>query len=907
MRRCLGGMLLAFVPWGLVVAAEPAAAPAWLRGFTARCIGPATMSGRITDIAVDPTRPATIYVGTASGGLWKSTNQGTTWTPIFERYGSASIGDVAVSPAQPNVVWVGTGESNARNSVTWGDGVYRSSDGGKTWDHCGLRLTRHIGRIVAHPKQADVAYVAALGACWGSNPERGIFKTADGGKTWQHVLDLGPDCGCIDLVINPLEPDTLIAAAYGVRRDAFSGGNPAVMQFHPKAGLYKTTDGGKTWTKLTTGLPTCQYGRCGLDISLKNPKVLVAVVQTEKTNARQLAGQPAKASNETETGGVFRSDDGGDSWTKINDLVPRPFYFGQIRIDPNDDQRLYVLGISKFASSDGGKTFTGNAAPRVHADHHALWINPSNSEHMILGCDGGLYATYDRGQHWEHYEALPVSQFYGVSVDMRRPYWVYGGLQDNGTWGGPSATRSALGPGTKDWVRIGGGDGFHTQVDPTDWTTVYGESQYGGLFRVNMATGESKSIRPPPPTRDAPLRFNWSSPIHLSPHNPRTVYYGGNYVFRSVNRGDTWQAISPDLTRGSQVSERGSGHTISTLAESPATPGVLWVGTDDGNLHLSRDGGATWTNLTERLPGPKDRHISRVEPAVDAAGTCWVAVDRHRNHDVKPYIYRTTDFGQTWTAHVNGLPEDGSVNVVRADRVNPLLLFCGTEFGLFVTIDGGGNWHRVGAGLPTVPVHDLVIHPRDAELVIGTHGRGIWIMDIHPLQQLKPAVLTAAAHLFEPKPALAYRPRFSTGNTGARMYHASNPAYGATLAYHLRDRAEKVSITVTDAVGKVVAEFNGGTEAGMHLVNWTLRERLPTPPTRPRPAEDEGGGGEQPPPAKPSAARQTPPRRPPAAVPPGDYAVKLTVGNFTQIRKLRIDAEAGYRPETLAEGNDENN
>lgn len=840
----------------------------FLKNLTARHLGPASMSGRITALAVDPQRSSTIYAGSASGGLWRSTNDGMTWKPIFEKEGSSSIGHVAVAPSDPKVIWVGTGEANARNSVTWGDGVYQSTDGGQTWTHRGLKDAHHVGKVVIHPRDPNTVYVAALGHFWGPNEQRGIFKTSDGGATWQHVLSLGPDCGCVDLLLHPDEPDTLIAAAQGVRRDGFSGGDPAVMQFHEQAGFYKTTDAGRTWSRLSTGLPKARFGRSGLDLFRKQPKTLYAIIQTEKTNIRSLFGQGAKENSDPENGGVFRSDDFGTSWRKLNDLNPRPFYFSKIRVDPTDDQRLWVLGIPLFVSTDGGKTFRADGAPRVHSDFHALWIDPTNPERLLLGCDGGVYQSYDRGTTWGFCEGLPVSQFYAVAVDMRRPYWVYGGLQDNGSWGAPSNTRTSIGIGNHEWLRIGGGDGFYCQVDPTDWTTVYAESQYGTLFRVNVATGETKTIRPPPPSRGVSVRYNWSSPIHLSPHNPRTVYYAGNFLFRSFDRGDNWQPISPDLTRGAPG-------TITTVAESPRVPGVIWVGSDDGKLFVTREAGVSWIDVSDRLPGPGARTISRVEPSAYDAGACYVTIDRHRNDDYRPYIYKTTDYGQTWQALHQTLPENGSVHVIREDRVNRGLLYCGTEFGLFISLNGGTHWSRVKANLPTVAYHDLVVHPRDQELVMATHGRGIWVMDVAPLQQLTPQVFSAAATLFDPKPAVAYRQRLAPNVTGVRHFYAPNPPAGAIITYHLREKLkDPAKIVISDALGTVMADLGGQSNPGLHTVTWTMRQRL-----TPAPASGPG---------QPAA----PPARRAMFVPPGDYVVSLVVGGEVVMKKkLRVDAD----------------
>ncbi len=853
--------LLACAP---VRAGEAAGVPAaWLEPLTARPLGPPNMGGRITSVAVVESRPATLYAGAASGGLWKTVNNGITWTPAFER--RAAIGAVAVAPSNPDVIWVGTGEANARNSVSWGDGVYRSEDGGKTWQHRGLRETHHVGRVIIHPKDPDTVYVAVLGHLWGPNKERGVFKTADGGKTWEHVLALDEETGCIDLVMDPADPEILYAAAYRVRRGPFSGGNPAV-QFSPAAGLYRTRDGGREWTRLTIGLPTRPLGRCGLDVCRKDPRVLYAVIQTDKTNIKTTPGQAANPDSNPETGGVFCSRDRGDSWVKVNDLCPRPFYFGQVRADPRDDRFVYVLGISLHVSRDGGRTFKNDGAPGAHADHHALWIDPADPEHLVLGGDGGVYFSYDRGATWEHLRNLPVAQFYAAAVDLRKPYRVYGGLQDNGTWGGPSRTRNDEGITLADWQRFLGADGFFCQVDPADPDTLYAEGQYGMLRRINMRTGLETDIRPTPPTPQSPAyRFNWSAPLILSPHNPRTVYYGGNHLFRSVDRGDHWEVVSPDLTHGKPGVSPDQGHTLTAIAESPVKPGVLWAGSDDGRVLVSRNGGVEWTDASARIPDvPPERHISRIECSPAAAGTAWLAIDRHRQDDRAPYIFRTDDYGLHWKPLVGNLPREGSVYVLRASARNRDLLFAGTEHGLFVSLDGGETWQPLGKGLPPVPVHDLVLHPRDRELVVATHGRGLYVLDAAPLEEMTPVVRSAAAHLFEVKPATAFEVRYGRGLTGGKIYAAPNPPYGATLWYSLKEKtAAPVRVVILDVLGRTLAEMPGSSEAGLRAVQWNLR----------------GGAGVD----LSRGAR---------LVPPGDYAARLYVaGQLIAARKFRVEAE----------------
>jgi photosystem II stability/assembly factor-like uncharacterized protein len=814
-----------------------------LRGLPVRSIGPANMSGRITDVAVAASDPKTIFVATANGGVWKTMDGGERWEPVFDDQDTLAIGAVAVAPSNPMVVYVGTGEPNPRNSVSWGKGIYRSRDGGQTWTFAGLPDAGHVGRIVVHPINPNVLYAAVLGRFWGPNSERGLYKSTDGGQTWTASQFLDEDTGFVDVAMDPSDPDTLYAAAYPVRRDAFAGGAPK-MQWGPKGGLYKTSDGGRSWTKMTGGLPDRPCGRCGLSIYRKDPRILYAIVQTDRTaGPTDNRGQVARANTgDVEKGGIFRSEDRGETWKKVNDLVPRPFYYGQIRVDPNDDQRIYVLGVQFAVSSDGGKTFA-TGARGTHADHHALWINPANSDEMVLGNDGGLYLSKDRGRTWEPQRQIVVGQFYGVAVDMRRPYRVYGGLQDNGSWGGPSATYRADGITLADWFRVGGGDGFQAAVDPADHETVYVESQYGNLRRVSVrdqtpkaSKGQkgqrgpaSKAIRPRTQKGAAAVRYNWNSPIQLSPHNSKTLYYAGNKVFKSIDRGDTWKAISDDLTRA-RPGERTTGNTITAIAESPVKAGILYAGTDDGNLHVTQDDGKTWTDLTKSIPGtPADRWITRVECSHFDAGTAYLTLNRYRNDDRRPYVFRTTDFGKTWTSLVSNLPPDAPVHVIRESSRNRDLLFVGTEHGLFTSPDGGAVWHRVTNGLPVaVTVHDLVIHLRDRELLVGTHGRSVYVIDVAPLEELTAEIAGSPAHLFAVKPAVAYK--IQPAGEPTKAFAAPNPPYGAVLAYRVADPA---TLTIEDENGKVLAQWAVGDRPGFNRIVWDLGVKSETGPVAP--------------------------------------------------------------------------
>ncbi len=854
-RAAVVALVLCCTP---VVFAQPDRYEPIVAGLSARCIGPANMGGRVTELAVVESNPDTYYVAAAGGGVWKTTDGGVTLKPVFDDQPTQCIGAVAVCQAKPDVVYVGTGEGNPRNSVSWGSGVYKSVDGGKTWTACGLKDTHHIGRVTVHPTNPDIAYVAAVGHFWGPNAERGLFKTIDGGKTWEKSKFIDNDTGFVDVQMDPADPDTLYAAAWQVRRDSFSGGSPR-FQTGESGGLFKTTDAGKSWEKMKGGLPENSYGRCGLAVYRKDPNVVFAIVQTNETaGAQSNAGQPATLVNKggkpvavgkVETGGVFRSADKGKTWKKINDLVPRPFYYGQIRIDPNDEKRLYVLGVTLQTSADGGLTFTV-IGRTIHADHHALWVNPKDSKHVLVGNDGGLYLSKDTGATFTANKGLVISQFYGIAVDTRTPYRVYGGLQDNGSWGGISATHSDDGVTLADWSRLLGGDGFQAAVDPTDPYTVYLESQYGALARVNLRGAKgptTRSIRPTAPKGGTPNRYNWNAPILLSPHDPKTLYYGAQHVYKSTTRGDAWEKISTDLTAAPKDGAVVSGYTILSLAESPVKTGVLWVGTDDGKLWVSKSGGKEWADVSDKLPGPTARAVAKIECSHFTPGTAMVAIDRHRSDDFKPYIYFTTDYGETWKSLAGNLPNGAVVGVVRQSSKNRLLLFAGTELGLFVTFDAGTKWHSVAkSGMPAaVRVDDLVIHPKERELVIGTHGRGIWVIDIAPLEQFAEPVWKADAHLFAVKPAYL-RKSVVRPMAPPPGFKAPNPPMGIPVHFYTTSKtAGKTEVTCTDSKGKRVGLYLGRGTPGLDRCVFDVKE-------------------------------------------PGEYTITLKAGDVTQTQKVTV-------------------
>ncbi len=791
-----------------------------------RSIGPAIMGGRIDDFAVVESNPHTVFAATASGGLWRTVNNGVTWEPLFDNEAVSSIGDVEIVQSNPEVIWVGTGEPNNRQSSSWGNGVYKSTDGGKTWANVGLKDTHHIGRIVIDQKNPDTVYVAALGHLWGANKERGLYKTTDGGKTWTNTKFINEDTGFADVAMDPSDSNTLYAAAYQRRRTpfGFQGGGPG-------SGLYKTTDGGTTWIKLANGLPTGDAGRIGLDIYRKDPKVVYAIYE-----------------HSTESG-VYRSDDKGETWKKQSITNPRPAYYSQIRVDPSNADRVYVLGASWYVSDNGGKNFQVSPFGRIHGDYHALWINPTNSNHLLTGSDGGIHFSYDKGKTWDFINTIPLGQFYEVGFDFRKPYWVYGGLQDNGSWGAPVFTTNATGVSNDEWIRVGGGDGFYCVVDPKDPNTVYTESQNAGINRLNLLSGEAKFIRPQPEegSRER-YRFEWNAPILISPHNNRRIYLGGNRLFISNDRGDNWTTVTPDLTKainrnrlpimGVEVKSNVlSGHDgqenyshITTIAESPNKEGVLWVGTDDGNVQLSRDGGKSWKNVTEKIPGvPANTYVTRVIASHAAAGRAYVTFDGHRSDDFKSYVFVTEDFGETWKLITNGLPHPA--NVIREHHRNHNLLVAGTEFGLWVSFNRGAAWRQLKNNLPTVPVDDIQIHPRDNDLILATHGRSIWVLDdMTPLEQMTETVAAAEAHLFNTRPATTWRIYNHKASTGHKTFIANNPPTGAVISYYLREKAkDKVRITVHDRSGALVRDFTATNEPGIQRVTWDCRHQSPLP------------------------------------------------------------------------------
>ncbi len=809
--------------------AQPALDGDALQGLRWRSIGPVNFGGRIVDIDVDPTAPATWYVATGSGGLWKTDNAGTTFRPVFDDTGQFSIGAVTLAPSAPRTVWVGTGEANNQRSSYWGDGVYRSIDGGESWTHCGLRHSEHIGRIAVHPTNPEVVYVATLGALYTDSEQRGLYRSTDGGAHWQAVLQPGPSVGCVDVVIDPHDPDTVYAATYERRRRAHHF-DPA----GPGSAIHKSTDGGDSWTRLEGGLPEGALGRIGLALFAGDPDIVYAVVENADPAAMLAArsGRGRRASRrdpDSGTGEVYRSDDGGDNWTKVNE---RPvggtpgYYYGQIVVDPTDADTVYVLSVPVHKTTDGGKTWSTDFGRGLHVDHHALWIDPQHPNHALLGNDGGLAETWDSGAHWDTFNHLPIGQFYAVGVDLRTPYRVYGGLQDNGTWSVPSRSTTTRPIGPDAAVRVGGGDGFYAVIDPREPDVVYSESQFGGMSRQNLRTGERRSIKPRAERGQATLRFNWMTPIVISPHNTETVYVGSQFVHRSRNRGDDWQTISPDLSTGDAARIAGNvPHcTITTLAESTLRPGLLWAGTDDGKVWVSRTGGRRWVDLTERFEGmPMPLWVSRIEPSHADEDVAYVAFTGYREDLRAPFLYLTTDGGESFRPIHNDLPP-ACINVIREHPRNPDCLLVGHEAGVHVSLDGGRHWLPLGAGMPPAPVHDLVVHPREEDAIAATHGRGFYICDITPLAEFGRAA-TAGLHVFEPRPGVRLGHEFSRGYTGARTWRAEEPSAGAVFHYWLGSDGDAVQLAVLDADGEVIYEREGAGSAGLHQERWPRSNR----------------------------------------------------------------------------------
>ena len=808
------------------------------------------------DFAVLENDPTTFYVAMATAGVYKTTNAGTTFTSVFDNEGSGSIGAVAIAPTDANLVWVGTGEANNRQSASWGDGIYKSTDGGRSWKNMGLKTSKQIAKIIVDPVDFNVVYVASLGDLWTSGGERGVYKTTDGGVTWNRVLHVDDNTGATELVMDPTNNKTIYTATYQRQRQQWGmngGGNGS--------NIWKTTDGGVTWSKLESGIPAGPKGRIGLDVYRRNPNVVYARVE-----------------HETETG-IYRSDNGGATWRKMSSTNPRPMYFGVIKIDPQTDSRIYLPGVSLHISDDGGKTFRDDGAERIHVDHHALWIDPRDPRHLLIGNDGGVSISHDRSETWVWLPNVLGAQAYHVEFDMQTPYHVCAGLQDNNTWCGPSAVRTNSGVINDDWYVISGGDGFQPLMDPTDSRIVYGESQDGRMSRTDRNTNERQTVRPEPAEQKpgdttGQYRFNWDTAMQLSPFDPATIYIGANMVLKSSDRGRSYQPISPDLTTntdretlsimgvaGKEIKlAKHDGVTsfgnIVTLEESAAKQGVVWVGSDDGVVSVTQDSGKTWTNVTSKMSGvPKFTYVADVLPSRAAAGTAYVLFDGHRGGDYNTYVFTTTDFGSTFRSVVSNLPKGEVARGIAEDRKDPNILYLGTETGLWVSWNKGGQWTRIKANLPTMPIYEIKQHPRDNDLILATHARGIWILDDPtPIQEWGKSE-TNDAFMFNTEPATIMNQANDQmkGFEGDRLFLGMNPAPGATLSYRLKADAKDVKVTIKDSGGTVVREFTGTgappgpsdlrdrNKAGLNIVKWDLRLQ-PLPPLPPPPVAGGAGG-----------------------------------------------------------------
>ena len=891
--RLVGLLLLAAATMAVpVTAAQDPPLADVLNAMSFRNVGPFRTSAWITEIAV-PETPLhdhlyTIYAAARSGGLWKTTNNGITWEPISDSVEVAAVGAVALSPSNPDVVWMGTGANDLARSSYSGKGVYKSTDAGETWQLMGLADSHHIARIVVHPTDPDTVWVAAMGHLFSRNEERGVFRTRDGGVSWEKVLYIDDGTGAVDLVINPESPETLFAAMYEKHRTPWH-----LILGGPGTGVYRTDDGGTTWEKVD-GLPAGNVGRIGLDLNHGNPEILHAVVENlnprgEDMALRRDACAPVgggRGGGRSAVGGpigneVYRSTDGGNTWHKTHsgdvDVAgsKAPYSFNQIRTNPADPDHIIINSDSMYESRDGGRTWSCQFFRGVFGDFRTMWWDTQDPQRIMLGSDGGVNVSYDGGRTADYFLNIPIGEVYAIGVDMDDPYNVYAGLQDHDSWKGPSNAVSGL-ITLEDWTTVGTGDGMYNQVDPTDSRWVYNTLQAGGQARFDQQTGRATRIAPPTPADVDRLRYNWVTPIVLSPHNPQIVYSGAQMLFRSLNRGDDWESMSPDLTTNGDNCGLNSGYvpycTITSISESAITAGVIWVGTDDGKVQMTRDHGATWTDVTAVLDtagAPADRYVSRVFASPHDAGTAFVAKNGFRNDDFRPFLFRTTDFGETWTSLGAGLV-DSPINVVVQDRKNPDLLIIGNDLGVWVSIDGGHGWERMRANLPTVAVHDLTIHPREGDLVVGTYGRGVFLGDITPLQELSPEVLAAPFHLFavEPRPYYGFRALGNFHLFGNRYLEVPNEPDGLVINYYLRNAVDGAAVvTINDVSGAQVAELEGTSDAGLNRVLWNMRPG--TGGGRGNRGGFRGRGGAPP-------------------LPAGSYRITVTVGDYEQTTIGRI-------------------
>ncbi|MDX1493469.1 MAG: hypothetical protein R3253_05395, partial [Longimicrobiales bacterium] len=861
-----------------------------------REIGPTRQSGRFVDIAVPSDDPHTFWIATASGHLWKTTNRGITFDVQFTDQPVFSIGAVAVAPSDSDILYLGSGEANNSRSSYWGNGIYKSTDAGETWTNVGLPESHHIGRVVIHPTNPDVVYVASLGPLYSEGGQRGLYKTTNGGRTWEQVLAPeveGRTIGVVDAVMDPTDPNTLYAASYDKVRLPFTfdlGG--------PGSRLWKTTDGGENWIQIGQGLPEGMLGRIGVDVYQRDPNVLYVTIENANKEGMSDEERRQELLNHESSRGmiggeVYRSDDAGLTWTKVSpddqSIGGAPaYYYGQIVIDPNDPDIVHVLSAASWGTYDGGETWERRPYG-FGGDDHALWINPDDSRHIILGYDHGMGISYDGGEHWYHPDFQSLAQFYAVGVDQSYPYRVAGGLQDNGSHMTYHTNPTGDPIYFEAWERVGGGDGMYNEFDWCENRYLYNESQFGPIRRTDLWTGDVRGIR----YEDDEMRWNWNAPILVSPHDCDVIYHAGNKLLRSEFRGESWVVISPDLTKADPATlttgKGGDGNiqyaTITTIDESPLTPGLLWVGTDDGNVQVSRDGGETWTLLNDNIPNNPEYWVSRVEASHHDPGTAYVSYTGYRRDDFRPFVYKTTDYGQTWTSIASNLPP-GPVNVIREHHENPDLLFVGTEFQVWVSNDGGAHWASMKLDMPTNPVHDMKIHERDDDLVVATHGRGIYIADLAPFAELTPAVLASDAHLFDPEPEIRWVADDRT-NYASSNFDGESEDPGASLYYYLGDDAGEVTITVYQG-SLPVSVLEGETEAGLHKIQWDMTrrvERSAEEQARLREEMESGGGGFF---GRGGPSREERIRYEMSDAPPGVYRVVLSVDGRTFQESLTI-------------------
>ena len=849
-------------------------------GLRFRSIGPAVTSGRVIAFAVDPNDRAKYYVAVASGGVWKTVNSGTTWTPVFDNEGAFSIGAIALDPKNPSTVWVGTGERNSQRSVAYGDGVYRSDDGGRSWRNVGLKTSEHIGRIAIDPRNSNIVFVAAQGPLWSAGGERGLYKTTDGGKTWKAVINISENTGVTDVVIDPANPDTMYAASWQRRRHFYT-----LINGGPESAIYKSTDGGETWNRLRAGLPPGDLGRIGLSISPANPNVVYASVEASGNLS-----------------GIFRTNDRGATWERMGNRNAQGMYYGQIVADPKNVDRVYIPDVVMQVSDDGGRTQRAAGERLKHVDNHALWIDPNNTDYLLVGCDGGVYESFDRAENWHFKANLPIAQFYDVTVDNSVPFYnVYGGTQDNNSLGGPAKNRSIAGIVNSDWILTNGGDGFKSQVDPLDPNIIYAESQNGGLVRFDKRTGDRVGIAPIEGKDIESQRYNWDSPFIISPHSNTRLYFAGHKLYKTDNRGDDWKVISGDLSRGidrntlpvmgkiwgpDAIAKHQSTAlygNASAISESPKKAGLIYVGTDDGLIQITENDGGSWRKVDKIAGVPSDSYVTRIHASQHDTNTVYATFNNHQNGDFKPYIVKSTDTGKTWTSITGNLPVRGSLYAFNEDHVNPNLLFVGTEFGAFFTVDGGAKWVQLRSGLPTIAVRDIAIQKTENDLVLGTFGRGIYVLDDYStLRQIKEETLKQNSALFPVKDALMFVRSNATfaSSQGASFFTAQNPPYGATFAYFLkeapktmrqkRQEAERAAerakqtarypsiaelraeaeeespaliFTITDAEGKIVRRLNAPAAPGIQRVVWDMRYTAPSIQAAPTQFGGGGGGG----------------------------------------------------------------